>query len=330
MAAIHNIDWLIDSKNDDFSPSSGFDSDSTKKIQFPYPEDIATGFSEHTRGLEGIVVIQDTHDFVSGRCPPTLSLGNFSVIFPEPVFCVSTMHQGQLQFTDLRTKDTAIREPGVDLFSHRLDSTLEQIVFTDSPIRSTHLMIPTSQLTKLLDNEIVELIFDQFQITRPQTYCLQSIPLSISQLLETCVNHSLRGSLKTIYLQARVLDYLCSLALHLGSNVVKIQNRNSSQVRAQAVHNFLLSVGSETPTLQSLSKKFGASPNKLNVEFTNVFGESIFSFLTSYRLEQARLAIKNSDLPLKSIAHRVGYSHVNHFITAFKRKYNQTPGSLRQ
>jgi len=96
------------------------------------------------------------------------------------------------------------------------------------------------------------------------------------------------------------------------------------------VHNFLLSVGSETPTLQSLSKKFGASPNKLNVEFTNVFGESIFSFLTSYRLEQARLAIKNSDLPLKSIAHRVGYSHVNHFITAFKRKYNQTPGSLRQ
>jgi AraC-like DNA-binding protein len=62
----------------------------------------------------------------------------------------------------------------------------------------------------------------------------------------------------------------------------------------------------------------------------NEYGESIFSFLTNYRLEQARMAIEKSGQPLKVIAHRIGYSHVNHFITAFKRKYNYTPGSLRQ
>jgi len=51
--------------------------------------------------------------------------------------------------------------------------------------------------------------------------------------------------------------------------------------------------------------------------------------LTNYRLEQARLAIEKGRQPLKVIAYKVGYSHVNHFITAFKRKYNCTPGSLR-
>lgn len=216
------------------------------------------------------------------------------------------------------------------MFSHRLDSTLEQIAMTDKSIRATHLTLPTTNLIKLLDNETVDFIFGRLNIAQTQTYCFQPIPLSISRLLETCVNHSLRGPLKTIYLQARVLDYLCGLALHLGSNVVTIQNQNLAKVRARAVHDFLLTVGSETPTLQFLSKKFGASPNKLNVEFSNLYGESIFSFLTTYRLEQARLAIEKSDVPLKSIAHRIGYSHVNHFITAFKRKYNQTPGSLRQ
>jgi AraC-like DNA-binding protein len=108
-----------------------------------------------------------------------------------------------------------------------------------------------------------------------------------------------------------------------------MQNQNVSQTRARAVHNFLLTVGPDTPTLPSLGQKFSTAPNKLNAEFLAEYGQSIFSFLNTYRLEQARLAIEKSDLPLKTIAYRVGYSHVNHFITAFKRKYNQTPGSLR-
>jgi len=66
-----------------------------------------------------------------------------------------------------------------------------------------------------------------------------------------------------------------------------------------------------------------------NIEWLLEFGESIYSFLTNYRLEQARLAIEKGRQSLKVIAYKVSYSHGNHFITAFKRKYNCTPGSLR-
>jgi len=328
-AAIQNIDWLVDSNSDDCAQSLRTDSNTTTRIHFPYPKNIASGHSEHTRGLDGIVVIQDKHDFVSEHCPQTLQLGNISVIFPEPVFFVSTLHEGQLQFTNSRTEETVVRQPGVDLFGHRLDSNLEQIAITAKSIRATHFTIPVSQLSKLLDHETVEIIFERFKIIQTQSQSLQQVPVSISRLLEHCVNHSLRDSLKKIHLQARILDYLCSLSLHLSSNLVKNQNLDLSHARARAVHNFLLTVGSDTPTLRSLSQKFGTSPNKLNAEFMAEYGQSIFSFLTAYRLEQARLAIEKSDLPLKSIAHRVGYSHVNHFNAAFKRKYNQTPGSLR-
>jgi len=33
---------------------------------------------------------------------------------------------------------------------------------------------------------------------------------------------------------------------------------------------------------------------------------------------------------MKTLAHKIGYSHVNHFITAFKKKFGVTPGSLRK
>jgi AraC-like DNA-binding protein len=32
----------------------------------------------------------------------------------------------------------------------------------------------------------------------------------------------------------------------------------------------------------------------------------------------------------RSAATRLGYSHVNHFISAFKRKFGYSPGSLRR
>jgi AraC-like DNA-binding protein len=33
---------------------------------------------------------------------------------------------------------------------------------------------------------------------------------------------------------------------------------------------------------------------------------------------------------MKVIAERLGYSHVNHFITALKRKFGYPPGSVRK
>lgn len=49
-----------------------------------------------------------------------------------------------------------------------------------------------------------------------------------------------------------------------------------------------MSVGADTPTVSTLGNKFSASSNKLNAEFALEYGESIFSFLTNYRLETSR------------------------------------------
>jgi AraC-like DNA-binding protein len=33
---------------------------------------------------------------------------------------------------------------------------------------------------------------------------------------------------------------------------------------------------------------------------------------------------------MKALANQLGYSHVNHFITAFKRQFGYSPGTIRR
>jgi hypothetical protein len=60
------------------------------------------------------------------------------------------------------------------------------------------------------------------------------------------------------------------------------------------------------------------------------YGASVYNFVTDHRLNQVHASIIASTTPLKTLAARLGYSHVNHFIVAFKRKFGYPPGSLRK
>jgi AraC-like DNA-binding protein len=239
------------------------------------------------------------------------------------------VHEGQVIFADLASKETRLRQSGTDGFGHLLGCSLEQTAISSQSLMTTTLIIPIHYLRQLLDEETMTLMLERLGVDKLNSFSCYPVPASISKMLENCLDHTLRDLLKALQLQARVLDYLCSLALHLDSGIVKSHNQHPAKVRAQNVRNWLMNVGAETPTLASISGQFGASPNKLNAEFTLEYGESIISFLRNYRLEQAYLAIEKGGQSLKVIAHRIGYSHVNHFITAFKQKFNRTPGSLR-
>lgn len=64
--------------------------------------------------------------------------------------------------------------------------------------------------------------------------------------------------------------------------------------------------------------------------FTREYGQTIFSFITDHRLNEAHVAMREGALPIKAISARLGYSHVNHFTVAFKKKFGYPPGSLRR
>ncbi|SRR5258706_6298643 len=83
-------------------------------------------------------------------------------------------------------------------------------------------------------------------------------------------------------------------------------------------------------TISEISKEVGLNEWKLKNGFKQVFGMSLFEFLTDARMEKAKSFLTENGKSLKQIAHSTGYKHTSNFITAFKKKYHQSPADFRK
>lgn len=117
----------------------------------------------------------------------------------------------------------------------------------------------------------------------------------MSAPLQGALSGPYTGIARKLHAEARVLDYLARLS-----------------------------------TRGELAQQFGLSARRLNDAFAAEYGQSIFNFVTGHRLDEAHASLLAGHTPLKVLAARLGYSHVNHFIAAFKRRFGYPPGSLRR
>ncbi|STQ45969.1 Bacillibactin transport regulator [Ewingella americana] len=82
------------------------------------------------------------------------------------------------------------------------------------------------------------------------------------------------------------------------------------------------------PTLAELALSVGMNTRKLTVGFRRLFGESVFEYLQSLRLETAWQMLTAGDVSVSTAAYQVGYSPA-HFSVAFRKKFGVSPKSLR-
>lgn len=81
------------------------------------------------------------------------------------------------------------------------------------------------------------------------------------------------------------------------------------------------------PSLLDLARQVGINDRKLKQGFRQVFGTTVFGYLHDYRMEQARLLLIEQKLAIALVAHTVGYSHLSHFATAFRKKFGVNPST---
>lgn len=153
------------------------------------------------------------------------------------------------------------------------------------------------------------------------------MPSYLCHPLKEAMSEQYIGHARRLFAQARALEYLGGLVNHLYAEK-KSSSRHKWKI--QELRDYLLSLEGRLPTLSQLAKDFGLSAKQMNNEFNLEFGQSIFAFVTAHRLEQARAILKDSNVPMKVISVSLGYSHVNHFITAFRKKFGYPPGALRK
>jgi AraC-like DNA-binding protein len=89
-------------------------------------------------------------------------------------------------------------------------------------------------------------------------------------------------------------------------------------------------ISKKPPTLKTLAKLVALNEFKLKNGFKQYFGVTIFDWLMEQKMQYAKDLILTTNKPIKDICVTVGYPRTSNFITAFKRRFNMTPGSLRR
>src|SRR5690554_637221 len=84
------------------------------------------------------------------------------------------------------------------------------------------------------------------------------------------------------------------------------------------------------PNLRTLANQFGTNEYKLKSGFKQLYGITVFRFLTQERLKRASLLIQNTSLSIKSIAQMTGFKNVSHFSKTFKDRFGVKPIDLKK
>lgn len=124
--------------------------------------------------------------------------------------------------------------------------------------------------------------------------------------------------------EAALLDWMLHLEKHLHdiAHPQKERERMLAEARSFALEN--LSAG-----VDELAGRHGVSRSHYSRLFHRVTGRSPASVMLAERLQEACRLLRETDLPLKSIALDTGFTDANHLCKVFRREMYMTPGHLR-
>lgn len=95
-------------------------------------------------------------------------------------------------------------------------------------------------------------------------------------------------------------------------------------------HEYLVTHQGQHITLPMLAARFHLSQSSLKICFKALYGAPVASYLRRLRMDTAAQLLRESDLPVAEIAHRVGYEDPSRFAAAFRRQTGQRPTELRR
>jgi transcriptional regulator GlxA family with amidase domain len=74
----------------------------------------------------------------------------------------------------------------------------------------------------------------------------------------------------------------------------------------------------------------GSNEKKITELFRRQFGLTVYEYLVSLRLEEARCKLAGSELQIQAIAEQAGYRNASDFSRAFRLRYGLGPRQYRQ
>lgn len=143
---------------------------------------------------------------------------------------------------------------------------------------------------------------------------------------------SFKGHLKRLFLEAKTIELFLLQIEQLDKRGAVTHSKLKKQ-DVDALHEIRqhLELNFDQPTsITALSRKVGINSMKLKSGFKELFNTTVFGYLHTVRMQEAKRLLLEEDLSVNEVADRIGYKYPHHFTAAFKKQFNTTPSQLRK
>jgi AraC-like DNA-binding protein len=164
-----------------------------------------------------------------------------------------------------------------------------------------------------------------------QTLVHPQMTSSVKFLTKQILNCPYQGIIKRIYLQAKVLELIAlQISPLLAGDDFSQPLKSDTIARIHHAKQIILCRLENPPSLIQLAELVGVSDRTLRRGFKELFGTTVYTYLTQKRMEKAEQFLRECNLrecnmTVAEVANLVGYSHLGHFAAAFKKMYGITP-----
>ena len=121
-----------------------------------------------------------------------------------------------------------------------------------------------------------------------------------------------------------------ALLTHRADSGLARADGQQNNAAAQAILSYLHLHYAEHITLEEIARAVSFSPSECCRLFKRVTGETIFSYLQSYRLAQGVSLLRRTNATVSRIAFDTGFCSTSYFIEVFKANFGQTPHRFRK
>lgn len=160
-----------------------------------------------------------------------------------------------------------------------------------------------------------------------------SLNLEMEKVIQQVKTCRFSGQMQTIFLYAKCLELIvlsaeaCHFAAQESIKYIKLKQDKEKLIAAR---DLIISRLDQPYSLPELAAEIGMNTYKLKRGFKELFGETVFAYITSLRLESALQILRDTQKQISEIAFDFGYASPQHFSQQFKQHFGYTPNSVRK
>ncbi|MEM9808326.1 MAG: AraC family transcriptional regulator [Cyanobacteria bacterium P01_D01_bin.56] len=165
-----------------------------------------------------------------------------------------------------------------------------------------------------------------------------AITSEMQMVLHQYLHCPYEGVMQTLYLESKAVELIVLKLAQIKQMAQEADARHTNgtqrrlnvkdRERVYQAREILLSDMANPPSLQQLAEQVGIGDYKLKQDFRMAFGTTVFEYLRSHRLEQARQLLTERTMNVSEVAQLVGYSSLSKFTAAFKKQFGVLPSTI--